>query len=225
MSNRAVDQDEAPKRPGKLAAAALRAIDACLGALQRLRKRFTVPAEDEDSSGQGGKRSQSAADQPPVVVAGAPGQKTLLHRALIVLLCLLLGGVGGALFSYRGLAKMLATRGAAIEQLQEEIDLSKKEEARSLNLTARYQKENSEYRQQSREAQREVENYKSRIEELGKELTAMKRVEAPAPRGARVAPAAAPAKPSAPQKSGNCVVGTANPSGNLTDCIEKFNRQ
>jgi hypothetical protein len=224
MNNKAEDRDQAAPQPGVVTVTMLRAIDACLRTLQRLRSRFEAPAEEEGFSRGGGKRRQSGPQEPTAGEEPAPRPRGLLFRLLIMLICLLVGGGAGAYFSYRGLSKLVAARGAAMEQIQEELDIAKKEEARKVNLMAKFQKENAEFRLQMREAQREVEDYKSRIDELDKQLAAAKRVERPAPAGRRAAVPAASAKPRAPQKTGDCTVGTGNLSGNLTDCIEKFNR-
>jgi hypothetical protein len=218
MDKGTLDQDKPAPHPGMMAATALRAIDACLRALRRLRRRFEVPAAEDDPVNVGSTEAEPT--------FGTPRQKPLLHRALIVLLCLLIGSGVGAWLSYRRLAKMLDSRGTVIEQMQEELDLSKKEETRNANLTAKFQNENSNFRLQMREAQREVDEYKSRIEELNKQLTAMKRVEPAAAKPSPVVAAKAKpsARPSAPQKTATCAVGTANLSGNLADCIDKFNK-
>jgi hypothetical protein len=97
-----------------------------------------------------------------------------------MLICVLLGGGAGAFLSYRGLSKLV--------------------QARSVNPMAKFQKENAEFRLQMREAQREVEEYKSRIDELDKELIAAKRVERPAPAGRRAAAPTATTKPSTPKR-------------------------
>jgi len=225
MSKRTENQDKEAQPPGVVAVTVLRAIDACLHALQRLRSRFESSADEEGASRDGGKRRQSGPEQPQEAAEAAPRPRGLLYRLLIMLICLLLGGGAGAFLSYRGLSKLVQARGAEVERIQDELDISKKEEARSVNLMAKFQKENAEFRLQMREAQREVEEYKSRIDELDKELIAAKRVERPAPAGRRAAAPTATTKPSTPQKTGDCAVGTGNAGASLTDCIEKFNRQ
>jgi hypothetical protein len=224
MSNRAEDRDKPAPRRSVVSVTALRVIDACLRVLQRLRNRFEPPDEDEGSSRGSGKRSQSAAEQSPASEECAPRPKGLLFRVLIVLVGLLLAGAAGALISYYGLSKLVEARGAAVERVQEELDIAKKEESRIVNLMSRFQRENGEYRLQVHEAQREVEEYKNRIDELDKQLAATRRVERPAPKGVRGAVPAESAKPRAPQKTGNCAVDTGNLSGGLSDCIDKFNR-
>jgi hypothetical protein len=225
MNNKAEDREEAAPRPGLVTMTMLRAIDACLHALQRLRGRFEVPAEDERSGRDGGKRTQSTPQEPSAAEEAAPRPPGLLYRLLIMLICLLLGGGAGAFLSYRGLSKLVQARGAEVERLQDELDISKKEEMRSVNLMAKFQKENAEFRLQTREAQREAEDYKARIDELEKQMAATKRVERPAPTGRRAAAPTAATRPSAPLKTGNCAVSAGNPSVNLADCIEKFNQQ
>jgi hypothetical protein len=224
MANKAEDTDKAAPRPSVVSAAVLRAIDACLHALQRLRSRFEVPAEDKDAKRDGGRRSQSAPELAPATEEAAPHSKGFLYRALIVLLCLLLGSAAGATLAYRVFSKKLESHATVVERIEDELDIAKKEEARSVNLMAKFQKENAEFRLEVREAQREVEDYKRRIDELEKQQAATKRIERPVSSSGRAAVPAATAKPRAPEKTGTCTVGPGNPSGSLSDCIDKFNR-
>lgn len=224
MSKKAEASDKAAPRPNVVKVALLRVIDACLGALQRLRSRFESPDQDEGSSRGGGKRSQSPDKEPPPAEEAAPRPQGLLYRVLIVLLCLLLGTAAGGLLSYRVLSQKLEAHATVVERMQDELDIAKKEEARSVNLMAKFQKENAEFRLQVREAQREVADYKSQVDELDKQLAATKRVERPAPSSGRAANPVAKAAPAVPQKAGDCAVGSANAVGNLANCIDKFNR-
>lgn len=221
MSNRSVDQDQATPPPGVLAGGALRVIDSCMRALQRLRNRFAPPIENARASRDDGRHGHGATDEAPTEVAAAPPRRSLLRRILIVLLVLLFGVAGGALLAYRGFAQLIELRGAAVERLQEEIDHSRKEETRNANLVTRFQKENGEYRLQLREAKREVEEYQDRVEELKKQLDELKRAERLAQQGGATTGAALTYRSRRPQKTGNCAVGTAS---GLTECIEKFNR-
>lgn len=208
-----------------LASASLRAIDGGMRVLQRLRDRIAAPDEEASSRDdrRGGRRA--AVDERPEVQAAEPTRAArLLHGALVVLLCLLLGGAIGTLLSYRGFSKLLDSRQAIIDFMQDEIALSKKEEALSVEAKAKYQIELGEYRKQLRESQYETEEYKGKVEELNNQLLAMKRVEPPVPQDGARAGATRSAGRSPPQKTGNCVAGTADVSGMLVDCIDKFNR-
>jgi len=209
---------------GALAAASLRAIDGGMHALQRLRDRIEVPDDEAADSRDDRRRGRDgfAAEQPVAKAAGASRTGSLLHSALVVLMCLLLGGVVGMLFSYRGFSKLLDSREAMIESMQDEIVQAKKEEALDLDAKARYQMELGEYRKQLRESQYSVDEYKSRVEDLNNQLLAMQRVNQPAPRDSRAAQASA--RQPAPQKTGTCVTGATNLTGKLADCIDKFNR-
>lgn len=207
---------------GALTAASLRAIDGGMHALQRLRDRIEVPDDDESISRGDRRRGRSVVDEQPVAKAVEVSRSaSLLHSTLVVLMCLLIGGVAGMLFSYRGFSKLLDSREAMIESMQDEIAQAKKEEALDLDAKAKYQRDLGEYRKQLRESQYAVEEYRSRVENLNSQLIAMQRANQPASRDGRAAPAA---RQALPQKSGTCVTGTTNLTGKLADCIDKFNR-
>jgi septal ring factor EnvC (AmiA/AmiB activator) len=193
---------------------ALRAIDACLRPLQRLRDRIEPPAGDDDF---------------PEVVEdvedAAPVQKTLLHRALIVLMCLLLGAGAGGLMAYRGFSKALDSHTEMVERLQEDLAESRKDEVRSYNAKAKFQKEVLEYRKTLRETAMELQSAKARAEELNRQLLVLKpelrAKTAVAPVTSRSA--AAPVKPAVPRKSGTCLTGSATTAADLQKCLDKFN--
>lgn len=205
---------------GALTAAALRAVDAGLRTLQGWRNRIEPSVEEEDS--RHGRSRRGAVDEPAAVAVAVPQPRSLLRRALTVLLCLALGAGAGTFSAHRGFAQLLASRQAVIEFQQEEIDLAKKEEALNLNAKAKAQNEIADYRKRLREAQQEIEDQAGRIEELDQQVVAMKqraeRAAAPPPLAV-----AARGRP-APRKTGNCVTGTTNAGGSLLDCIDKFNR-
>jgi hypothetical protein len=217
MNKQDADRDAPAAGPGAVAKTVLRTIDACLHLLQRLRNRFEASDEvaaSDDRHAQAGPAKEDKALAP-----------ALLRRALIVLLCLLAGGGGGALLVYRGLSMKLHAHSSVVEHLQEELDIAKKEEARTVKLMDRFQRENAEYRHEARDAQREAETHKRRADELDEQLTAVKqRAERPAPQSGRAATTSSAAKSRPPQKTGNCAVGGANLGGDLSTCIEKFNR-
>jgi hypothetical protein len=215
MSEKNRERDDPAPSPGAVAKTAIRAIDACMGVLQRLRGRF------EPQSDGHGKHSQPEPTPVPETTEAAPQRPSFLHRALIVLLCLLIGAAAGAAISYRGLAIKLKEHAGVVERMQDEIDAAKKAEARNVKLMDRFQRENAEYRQQTREAGREAEEQKSRADQLEAQLAAKKHAEQPPPPSGRAAIAHPKARPSAPPKTGDCTVGNGS---DLTKCIDKFNR-
>jgi len=207
-------QQESPPA-GRLARAALGAIDAGIDALRKLRARFE--AGEGESSGDRHQGSRSGEED---ALKAAPRRKTLLHRMLIVVMCLLFGGVGGMTFSYRLFSKMLDSRGRAAEFLQETIEQARKEEVRLRKTQAKCLAENGEYWKQMHEAQREKEECEGRAEELDKQVTALKAVAGPMPQ----VRSGGSAKPRRPMKTGECAPGTSDLTANLAACIEKFNR-
>jgi hypothetical protein len=215
MSEKNRERDDPAPSPGAVAKTAIRAIDACMGVLQRLRGRFE-PQSDGD-----GKHRQPEPTPVPETTEAAPQRPSLLHRALVVLLCLLIGAGAGAVISYRGLAIKLKEHAGVVERMQDEIDAAKKAESRNVKLMDRFQRENAEYRQQTREAERQAEEQKSRADQLDAQLAEKKRAEQPPPPAARTAIAHPKAKPSTPPKTGDCTVGNGS---DLTKCIDKFNR-
>jgi Tfp pilus assembly protein PilN len=231
MKEKDVDQSGSGPRPGALAQKGVQVLDACIGVLDKMRKRLQGTADLDESSSQSTKKSPHAANVDSAPPTAGPRQKSFLHRALIVLLSLLLGGGVGALVSYRIFSATIASHAAAIDQMQDEIDQSKKQEALNLNAKIRYQKEMNENRKALVEAQQEIEALKDKIEddkrqveELTKQLAATKKIERP-PAKAGHAASPATAKRMAPQKSADCVTGTTNLTENLANCIDKFNRR
>jgi hypothetical protein len=219
MGSRSADKDEERQPPGRVATLILRAIDACLRALQKLRSRFEPPAEERGAAPGAGKRGGAASEESPAAAEAPPKRHGFLYRLLVVLACLLIGAGGGTWVAYRGMAKMLDVRAAAVDRLHDDLDIARKEQTRSVNEMTRFQKENAELRLQAIEARHETESDKARIDELEKQLAEVKHVERPAAPGRH-----ATVEPGSPPKSGRCAVGTGNPSADLTNCIEKFNQ-
>lgn len=221
MNDQALHHDKAAHHAG-MATAALHVIDACQHTLQRLRDRVEAPAADAESPRHGERRAHAAPLTPPPPVAPAAHKNHFVQHALIVLACLVLGGGAGALISYRAFSQMLDTHATMIESMQDEIDQSRKQDALNLKTTARYVNEIAEYRKQLRQTRLEVADQEAKIEELNAQLTALKKVEKPAPPPARPTRAAAKTQPAA--RSGVCVTGAENVTGNLADCLKGFNR-
>lgn len=202
-----------PARPrfALFKAAVLRAIDACLRALQGLRRRLEAPV-DEDEGGRGARRCEVEADATAETV---PSRRIgFLHVLLAGLVCLLLGAGAGTWGAYRGMAKIFELRTAEVDRLQDELEVSRKVQTRSVNQMARFQQENAEIRLKLLQAQRMRQDDQARIGDLQKQLAGTPRAERP------TAPAAAP---QAPPKAGTCAVGTGNAAADLTNCIERFN--
>lgn len=223
MKDEVPNLDEAEQGPGWLARLELRAIDAGLRGLHRLRGHIEAPVEDEADSGQHGRRKSAASDEAPAPEAAAPPRKTLLHRFLVTVMCLVIGGVAGMLISHRGFSKHIESQQKQIDYLQDEVSLSRKAEARELGAKTKLQKELTEYRHYLGEADQEINDYKAQIAELKARL-APPRSAAQAASPGRAGTPPVTARLRAPQKTGTCVTSADNPTGNVLDCVSKFNR-
>lgn len=206
--------------PGVAARSARRVVDACLSVLQRWHDRLAGESERD------GRLGQPHAKSEPADAGAPPARPSLLRRLLVALILLLAGGATGAWLAYRGLSHRLAEHTGVVERMQEELDATRKEDARNVKLLDKFQRENAEYRHEAREAQREADNARDRTAALEAQLEELKQEQAKraeqAAQQVRRAAAAPRAKPGAPaQKSGKCAAGSA---GELTECIEKFNR-
>lgn len=202
--------------PGRLATVALRALDGILHGVQGLRNRIAPPMEEEDRRGRAGRPPAHRQEEPPAVVA-PPAHSGHLHAVLVFVLAMAIGGVGGMLFSYKGLSRIVATQELMIDDLRDQIAQLEKEEARSLSTRLRYQKEANELEKELRATREEIQEYKEHIEEMEARLAALKPPERPAvSRGGFARPA--------PQKTGTCAMDSANPAA-LADCIERYNRK
>lgn len=222
MKEKSEHDEKATPAPGAVARAALRAIDACIAWLTTLRRRFDTGGDEGHGREPAGRHDKTTKDE--AAVPEAPRRGFFLRGLLVGLVCLLIGGGAAAFSVYRVFAKQLAEHADVVEHMQEEIDVAKKEETRSVNLMARFQRENAEMRLQLREAEREVQDQKARTDELDKALAEARRPERPPAPSSRGVPSARTAKPRAPQKTGDCAVGGANPGDKLGECIEKFNQ-
>jgi hypothetical protein len=217
---------EVPAGPGAAAKAALRVVDAGLRLFQRLHDRLAGTESREDRHGRS--PEGHSAD-----TAAVPTRPSLLRRLAIGLLLLLAGSGTGGWLAYRTLSLQLNEHAGVVERMQDELDAIRKEDARNVKLLDKFQRENAEYRHEAREAQREAEVHKRRNEEFEAQIEEAKRAEEVkraeearraelvAQQARRAAASAPRAKTRAPQKTGNCAVGTA---GDLSNCIEEFNR-
>lgn len=214
------DPQEAPPVAGKFASAVLRAVDAAIGALQRLRKRIEAPAEDEEAAHAGGTGAPGLDEAEPAGIA-EPRPKTLRRRLLTVVMCILLGFVAGAWLAYRSFSRQLVSHEKLVERMRDDIQDSRKAETVSLKARDKCFDELAAYRQQAREAKEEIADCRSQAESLSQQVAGIQRPARPAARPA----AAATNRPRAVEKSGTCATGGRDPAGSLLDCIEKFNRQ
>lgn len=203
--------------PGRLTAAALRALDGVLHGVQGLRNRIAPPVVEEAQRGRAGRSPARDAEEPPAVVA-QPAHPGHLHAFLVFVLAMAIGAVGGMLFSYKGLSHIVETQELMIEDLRDQITQLEKEEARGLTARLRYQKEANELEKELRAAREEIQEYRERIEEMEARLAALKPPERP------VAAARSQSARTAPQKTGTCAMDSANPAA-LADCIERYNRK
>jgi len=226
MKDEEPQPDENPPGPGRIAVAALRAVDAAIRALQKLRERIDAPAEDEEDARSRGRSGASMVDEAATAEAEEPRPKTRLHRALIVLMCILLGAAGGAWIAYRALSKRAVSQEKLIDFMRDDIEQSRKAEALSLKAKDKCIDDIAAYRQETSEAKKETADCRSEVESLSQQAVEQrraepKRAERPA---SRPAPAPATPGPRAAPRSGTCITGGENAAGNLLDCIEKFNR-
>lgn len=211
-------EQEQHAAPGAGAKAALRVVDTCLGYFQRLHDRLTGTTEHHGHHGHDRHAdARPAADDAPPPVK----RPSLLRRLLVALLLLLVGGGTGAFLAYRGLSLQVKEHAEVVDRLQEEIDATRKEDARNVKLLDKFQRENAEYRHDAREAQREAELAKARSAELEAEIESMKRAEQAAQEARRAAAAKAKAQAAAPAKGGKCTVGTAD---EVANCLSKYSR-
>lgn len=219
MRDETPPQDETERQEGgrgRLAGVALRILDACLQRLQELRNRIEPPAgEDESRSGRG-RRGGAAAETP----AAARPPRSLLRRALTVVLAVALGASVASFMAYRGFAQLIASQEALIDYQQDEIDAAHKQEAINNNARAKAQNEAADYRKRVREMQLELEDRNARIDQLDQQVIALsKRLTRPA-----FTATGAPRSGAVPNKTGSCITGTTNTPGQVLDCIDKFNR-
>jgi uncharacterized protein HemX len=226
MSKRDDAERDAPAAgPGAATKTALRAIDACLHFLQELRNRF---APSDETGARGDRRGQPDAKHAPAAAEEAPAPRSsFLKLALVALIGLLVGGGAGALYSYRTLSHQIREHASVVDRMQEELDSTRKEDARNVKLLDKFQRENAEYRHEAREAQRVAESAQGQVADLEAQIETMKfeHAKRDAEKAEEVRRAAGLAKQRAtqrvPQKTGNCAVGTA---AEMAECIEKFNR-
>ncbi|MCF8151935.1 MAG: hypothetical protein K9K30_10590 [Burkholderiaceae bacterium] len=196
--------------PGKLAVVALRLIDVALRALQAARNRVEAPVADADERRPDRRSKDEEAEVAAIPVAG---KKTLLHRALIVLMCLLFGAAAGSLVSYRLFSKQIDANEKIVEYMQLEIDEVRVDEARNREFRDKQQMQVGEYRKRLRATELEVEDYKRQIVELTRQSKASNYDQRPAGQRARAA-----------TKTGDCAMDSANLNDKLLGCIESFNR-
>jgi uncharacterized protein HemX len=213
MKDRSAPSEPPASHHGKPAAAVLRLIDAGIHRLERLRNRIEPPVDKAERG-----RGDSAAPEAAAEVAKPRRRAGFLGILLIVVVAVLAGAAGGTWTAYRGMARILDKRAAAVESLQEDLAVAQKEQTRSTNQMARFQEENGELHLQLRESQRQNADDQARIDDLEKQLAEAKRT----PRAAAGSHPVAAA--SGHPRSATCAVSTANAGTDLSRCIDGFNR-
>ena len=214
MESESRDSD-APESPGGHAGWAVRLIDAGIRTLERWRGRLLHRDENGDGDEDRGSHGQQE-ESPP-----SPSR---LRRALILLLCLTAGGFGGMVFSYRLLEHMAQANAARVDFVQETLRQEKREAARQGKTLELCQNDNRNHHQAVREQQAVAEECAARVAALEEQLAAGPGRAAASRQGGTTGYSRAPTQPRTPQKTGNCSVGGGNLQGNLTDCIDSFNR-
>lgn len=200
---------------GRFAGFALRMIDAGLRRLQALRDRIEPPAAEDDSRHGRGRHGETAA----VPAAAAPPARSLLRRATTVLLAFAVGAVGAGFLASRGFTQMIASQQALIDYQQDELDAAKRQDDINIGARAKAQNEAADYRKRLREMQQEIEDRDARIDQLDQQVISLSARLKPAPAAPGIARTGA-----VPNKTASCVTGTANATGRVLDCIDKFNR-
>ena len=210
-----------------LAAGILRSIDAAIGLLQSLRNRIEAPIDEEEDPRNGRKRLSAHGSDHALPPVAEPPKPRRLHRFLVLVLVLIVGSVSGMTFSYRLLSRSLNAKESIIEFLKDEIAQQEKGEARTLNEMAKHQKKIYENEKTISAYQEEIQDYKNQVEELSSQLSALKTPPAePIIQNEHANRAgAARSKRPTPGKTGNCVMGTANATANMAQCLEDFNRK
>lgn len=214
------DYTEKAAGPGFLVAHELRLLDGTIAFLQHWRNRIAPPEEEDDH--RHGSRRATFHDE-PAAAAAAPAKPRRLRSFLLVVAALLSGGLAGMEFSYSALSRIIDTQDMLIEDLRDGIGRLQKQDARNINAAARYQQKLEEEDMKLKEYRQQVADYEAQIEELRAQV----RAASPPPRVPATRQAVGSAsryQRPAPEKTGKCVMGTANAAADLTRCVEQFNR-
>jgi hypothetical protein len=202
----------------------LREIDAVIGVCQRWRSHIE-PAAAEDM--RGSRKSSAPRGGEALTLGGVDAAKPRGWRGFLIVLALLLtSGIAGMTFSYHLLSRAIKSDAMLIDDLRDQVAQMEKVESRSVNIQARNQQQVAESNKALRECQAAMQGYEDQAVELRKQVSALTPSPLPKPssRSATARPAAAPQR-TAPEKTGNCVMGTSNAVADLTRCVENYNRQ
>ncbi len=220
------DEPDAPEGSGlasrlRLAVKAwkLRRIDAAVGFFQRWRERVEPAAEDDRHGRDDRRRTTRRSDGSLSLGSEAPAQPRRRHGILIVVALLLASGIAGMTFSYRLLSKAIESDDLIIDDLRDQVAQMEKAESRSVNIRAKDQQQLAESDKATHDCQATIQGYEDQVADLRKQVSDL----TPQPRQAAGRSAAAPRR-EASQKTGNCVMGTANAVTDLTRCVDNFNR-
>lgn len=224
------DEGEEGKRRGFLVAAELRLLDGIIAFFQRLRNRVEpVVVEEEDPRGGGRRRSRGRDEEAPAPVAAPKHGR--LRSFLLWLAALLAVGIGGMLFSYQLLSKAIDSNEVIIDYLRDEVVRLEREDRRSANAKARYLETIAEHERKIGEHEEAMNDCRAQAEELRKQLAAETALREPVYSGGvrtRLGGSSgigARSGRTTPEKTANCVTGSANAAANLARCVDEFNRK
>lgn len=201
----------------------VRAIDVSSGLLQRLKKRAEESgdretraderhAEREPRHEKTPVREERAKAKEPKEVEVQPTARSPLHNFIIYLLVLVVGAIAGMTFSFALLSSMVSNQAHRIEDQRDEISQLEKEHLRIMESEAKYRKENIE-----------LQKKLSELEANAAAQTAAKEPALSEPAGSPAVHATG--KQPQTKKTGDCKLDAGNLSGNLTRCIDEFNRR
>ena len=188
----------------------VRVIDALRGVLKRLRNRVgKAQAEDGDGEEKEEARpshKKARASQAEANVAPAPeAPRSPIRSAFIYILVLIVGFIGGMIFSFALFSNMVVNQAQKIEDQRDEISQLE--------------------RQYSRVAQSEAK-FRNRLAEAESQLNQVVRTipkEAP-PTESSTPPVASSERPANAKNAGNCKLESGN-AETLARCVEEFNRK
>lgn len=205
-----------------LQAGMVRMIDACSGLLLRLRKRAAEPKDEETQNDERRSARENHPEKSAVRVEHAkevtPEEvavhepRSPLRSFFVYLLVLVIGAIAGMTFSFTLLSTMLINQAQRIEDQSDEITQLEKQHSRIQESEAKCRKENTEYQK--------------RVSEFEANLTPQNAAGDPAiaePAGSSAPHATG--KPPQARKTDNCNLDAGNIGGNLTRCIDDFNRK
>ena len=185
---------------------------------------FSSPPVAEDEPRHGSRRAAVPAAATSVPAVPAPPRPRRMRSFLLIVAALLLGALGGMSFSYHLLSSIIESSDIIIDDLRDQTAQSRKQDARNLNATARYQRQIEENEAQIESYRAEIAAYQRLVEDLRTQLSDLARAAHQNP-AAPARPTRAPrTKRTAPAKTGTCVMGAQNSAADLTRCVEQFNR-